>query len=115
MGNNSGEGTRAQSGGRFTESSSSGAPLREYVRGSESASRTPGPRYDEGHGVITHYPLSSVTTCFALGLAVGVIGGLLLFEPPAPRWYERVPDSFGRRWLESMLNSLPETVRAKVT
>jgi hypothetical protein len=67
-----------------------------------------------GHAV-SEYPLSTIVGCFALGAVVGVTIGLMLTEPPAPRWYERIPESLGRHWVEGFLHSLPESVRSKVT
>lgn len=66
-------------------------------------------------GVVSEYPMSTLLGSFALGAAVGVTLGLVLaesFEPP--RWYERVPDSLGRTWIETLLQVLPESVRNKV-
>lgn len=65
--------------------------------------------------VVSRYPFSSTMTSFTAGLAIGVAIGLLITEPPPRRWYERVPDAFGRRWLESLLNSLPESVRTQIS
>ena len=101
-------------GSRLPETARAGAKgNRDSAR--ESGESTFASGVEGGLGLIIQYPFSTATTCFALGLAVGVVGVLLLVEPPAPRWYERVPDSFGRRWLESFLNSLPDSVRAKVS
>ena len=66
-------------------------------------------------GVVSRYPFSATATCFTVGLAVGVMIGLLVTEPPQLRWYEKVPDSFGRRWLESLLSALPDSVRTRVS
>lgn len=66
--------------------------------------------------VVSEYPLSTILGSFALGAAVGVALGLVLSESTAePRWYERVPEPLGRRWIESFLQVLPESVRSKVT
>jgi hypothetical protein len=120
MNRNGGEEGRVQrasgrdEGARLAESASAGAiETRHPTR--ESGESTFASGVEGGLEFITQYPFSTATTCFALGLAVGVVGVLLLDAPPAPRWYERIPDSFGRRWLESLLNSLPDSVRAKVS
>lgn len=66
--------------------------------------------------VVSEYPMSTILGTFALGAAVGVALGLVLSESMAePRWYERVPEPLGRRWIESLLQVLPESVRSKVT
>lgn len=66
-------------------------------------------------GAVSEYPMSTLLGSFALGAAVGVALGLVLAESlEPPRWYERVPDSLGRKWIESLLQVLPESVRSKV-
>ncbi len=60
------------------------------------------------------YPFSAILGSFALGAATGAVLGALLIESPRPRWYERVPDALGRRWIEALIEALPETVRSKV-
>jgi hypothetical protein len=111
MAKNGGEESRMQGASRFSETSRV-APTQER-RSSGTESNIAAHR-SEGNGVVVQYPFSAVTTCFAIGVAVGMVGGLLLIESRTPRWYERVPDAYGRRWLESLLNALPESVRAKV-
>ena len=64
--------------------------------------------------VVADYPVSAMLASFALGAATGVFLGALLIEAPRPRWHERVPDALGRRWIESLIEALPESVRSKV-
>ena len=102
-----GAGQPAQAGGRLSQASYRAETAEtfetRFQRGQEQM-----------NAVVSSYPLSAAMTSFTAGLAVGVAIGLLITEPPPLRWFERIPDSFGRRWLESLLNSLPESVRAQV-
>jgi hypothetical protein len=100
-------GQPARAGGRLGQASYPTATA-------DSAASTFQRGQEQMNAVVTNYPFSAVVTCFTAGLAVGITIGLIITEPPTPRWYERIPDSFGRRWLESLLNSLPESVRAQV-
>jgi hypothetical protein len=63
---------------------------------------------------VADFPVSTVLASFALGAAAGVLVGFMLFEPREPRWYEKVPDALGRRWLEGFLDALPDSVRGKL-
>ncbi len=65
------------------------------------------------HAVAGH-PLSTVLASFATGAAAGALVGYMLLEPHELRWYEKVPDSLGRRWIEALLDALPESVREKL-
>ena len=100
-------GNRTMGAGRIgpeLEQSSAERVAKTFTAGSESLQHT-----------VSDYPVSSLFTCFAIGAAVGVGIGLLLTQRPEPRWHERIPDAMGRRWLESLLHSLPESVRSKVS
>jgi hypothetical protein len=63
---------------------------------------------------VSEYPFSTILGCFALGAVVGVTIGMVLSESPKPHWYERIPEPLGRHWVESFLQSLPESWRSKV-
>lgn len=62
---------------------------------------------------VSEYPISITLATFAAGMAVGALLGAWLTEPE-PRWYDRVPESMGRRWLESLTESLPSSVRNRM-
>ena len=87
---------------------------REFQTASQGVSDTLRSGTESVGRVISEYPMSVLLASFALGAATGVFIGSLLIEPHERRWYERVPDSLGRRWLESLVESLPESVRNKV-
>ncbi len=65
--------------------------------------------------VVEQRPLASVLLSFSIGAGVGMAVTLLLMPARARRWYERIPDALGGRWVDSMMQSLPESIRSKIS
>lgn len=88
----------------------------------QTATRSPGmmggtmERMEE---TVQHWPFSSVTTAFGIGLGLGIVLGCALAEQsrPAPHhWYDQLSaERLGRSVLDSLSNILPDAIARRVS
>lgn len=63
---------------------------------------------------IRENPMAATLTAFGLGVGVGAVVGVLLAEPPS-RSRRQTAEMLGRRMLDSIAESLPDSVRRYVS